>query len=156
MAIYGTLSGANSFFSANDLSGLWATYTDANKNKALQRATEEIDTLSYKGEKYEHTQDLSFPRVFYTQQRVIYFDLNTSGNVVVPPKIINTVYLQAKFLLETLSNDAIESIKYGISSRSIGSTSESYNLDRVSVFDLETELCREALRLIKPFLIIGY
>lgn len=151
---YGSLTEANTYFSDTEISGTWALYTENKRNKALQKATTQIDRLPFIGEKYNYTQTRCFPRTLYTHRGQMFLDTNTSGAVIVPETVNHAVYIQAKFLLDNESNSAIQALQAGITSQSIGSTSESYDLS-ILPLDLKTGICRESMELLKPYILGG-
>lgn len=155
IAMYGTRVEADTYYDDIGLSGTWDLYTNTQKDKALQRATIQIDHLPFLGEKYNYTtQTRAFPRIVYSFRGEIVYDTDTSGNVIVPEAVRYAVYTQAKFLLDNASNSAVQALQAGIVSQSIGSTSETYDKDLLPL-DLKTGICREAMELLKPYLLGG-
>lgn len=157
--MYGSLSEADTYFE-NDLSGTWDNYSDAQKTKALNKATEQIDRLKFAGEKYEiaPTQTLQFPRVLYTVNETIYYDENLStGDIEVPADVEYATYMQAKHLLDTtLGGDETGNwVKKGITSMSILSTSESYDKS-LSPVDVKSGVYRESMQLLEKYLVFGW
>ncbi|MFH0814312.1 MAG: DnaT-like ssDNA-binding protein [Pseudomonadota bacterium] len=154
ITIYGTLEKANIYFDDIGLSDTWDLYTDTQKNRALARATKQVDNLHYAGEKYEYTQARKFPRSLDCYRGQIYLDVDTDGNVITPIPVEEATYIQAKFLLDYADDAAINALNAGITSQSIGSTSESYDKAMLPI-DVKSGLCRESLELLKPYLLGG-
>ena len=157
--MYGTLAEAETYFT-DELSGTWGDYTDGQKTVALEEATRQIDRLQFKGEKYQWspTQTLAFPRVFNFNCQTIYFDEDlTNGGVVVPTDVEHATYLQAKHLLDVaIGGDSTgQALRAGITSRSILSTSESYD-KTLSPVDLKTGIHRDAMQLLEKYLLVGW
>ena len=158
--MYGSLADADIYFATYDLTETWDDYTDADKTKALNEATRQIDRLKFRGEKYQWspTQTLQFPRMVYANCKTIYLDEDPStGDVVVPEKIEHATYIQAKYLLDTIKgdDDTGDAHKAGITSVSIGSTSESYDA-ATSPINLTTGLVRDAWEMIREFLVVAW
>lgn len=62
MPMYGSVAGADRYFSEQIYGELWTVSTLSNKQKALMTATRAIDNLRFYGEKTSTTQPLEFPR----------------------------------------------------------------------------------------------
>lgn len=62
MANYGTVDGANTYFSARLGYEKWENFTPELKGKALVSATDRIDALAVAGKKTSDEQELKFPR----------------------------------------------------------------------------------------------
>ena len=150
--MYSSLTESNTYFDTYDLSGLWSTYTDAQKTSALNKATLQIDRLQYHGERYALDQDNEFPRIFYFQGALFYWDMDTDSGILVPQKIKHATCEQAKYLLDNLNNNKLDAQKKGVTSLSVGSTSESYDLSKVN-FDKKTGLCLASYMLVKQYFI---
>lgn len=153
--IYGSVENADTFFADIEVSGTWGSYNDTEKESALAKATVQIDRLPFVGMKYSNLQVRQFPRLVYYNNRVLYLDVDLDGEVVVPEAVEHAVYAQAKFLLDYANDESIIAITKGITSQSIGATSESYNQDMLPI-DPKTGICREAKELITPYLFVGY
>jgi hypothetical protein len=108
MAFYGTLNEANTYFASRLFTFAWDDASVADRNKALQHATDLIDQFAYVGQKYavdvlygtdeapltpteeeiraaELSQELEFPR---------------GDSAVIPTEIEHANYLIAKALLD--------------------------------------------------------
>jgi len=132
--MYGSLAEADIYFDDNDLSETWDTFSDTQKIKALNLATKQIDRFPLHGEKYDDTQDNEFPRLYYNDGYKYYWNNNKdTGIIEVPENIKEATYIQAKFLLEYKDSNRIKAQKEGVTSLSVGSTSESYNLTKLGV-----------------------
>lgn len=153
--MYGSIALANAFFEHYDLSETWETYSDALKTKALNKATTQIDRLPFVGKRYTDDQDNEFPRIICENGVYHYFDSDPDdGSIVIPTKIYNATYIQAKFLLDTRSNPTVQALEMGITSISAGSTSQSLD-NNILPLNPKTGICQEAEALLKPFLVIG-
>lgn len=152
--MYGSLSEANTYFSTYNPSAGWSDYSSAQRTAALNRATLLIDRLPYTGKKYDYTQTLQFPRYYYDGIESIYFDVNTSGTVIVPVDVEYATYEQALFLLDSQDNEVIAAMKMGITSITTAATSESYDWSKLP-FDPDTQICREAMFMLQPYLLRG-
>ena len=62
MAHYNTLEQANTYFLTRLHTDAWDEANDTEKTAALTEATQQIDNLNFKGDKYLAAQDLEFPR----------------------------------------------------------------------------------------------
>ena len=65
--MYGSRAEADTFFALVDIAGTWATFSNIQKDAALELATHQIDQLPLQGEKYISTQSNQFPRKWYYQ-----------------------------------------------------------------------------------------
>jgi hypothetical protein len=150
--MYGSIAEADAYFEYNDFDETWANYTNSQKTKALTRATVLIDRLPLVGRRYEHDQANEFPRIKCWGFRTDYFDLATSGGVVIPDEVKEACYIQAKWLLDTANNCTIKALEMGITSISAGKTSQTIDM-LYAPMNLTYGLCREAMELMKRFMI---
>lgn len=155
MTNYISVDYADSYFFPIDLTNLWDTYTDEQKAKAINLATKQINKLNFLGERYIFSQELEFPRILYQGDVVYYFDSDRNGNIQIPPDVLEACAIQAKFLLDSQNSVQIQSLKLGITSVSIGSTSESYDTNLLPI-DIDTGLCRESFALLRKYIALGY
>lgn len=153
--MYGSVSEADTYFSTYDFTGVWDSFSTSQKTAALNRATLMIDRLHFRGEKYQSDQDNAFPRIVYVNRRMVYFDENSDGEIVVPDRVKHAAYEQAKYMLSTQTDQSLIKLRQGITSISVGSTSESYNTDLLPE-DLETGICRESQSLLENYLLVGW
>ena len=153
--IYGSLADANEYFTETEPSGTWDTFNDTQKNAALVKATKQIDRLKYQGEKDDFQQVREFPRRFWENFFLFYFDLDPAGDVIIPPDVIEATFIQAKFILDSQDDERIQAITLGITSQSIGATSESYD-KTLSPIDVKTRISTESEFLLDRFLIVGF
>lgn len=155
MQIYGSLEDANLFFDEIDIEGLWENYSDEQKIKSLNLATKRIDSLQFQGKKYQYDQKREFPRVIMQGQIYLYWDVdNTNGTIVVPRSIIEATYKQAYLQIKNIDNQTINAQNRGITSISIGSTSESYDINKVPQ-DPRTKIFLEVMSDIKNYILSG-
>jgi len=159
-AVYGSITGMNTYFSS-DLTGTYANYSSTQKTNALIEATRLIDRLPFRGEKYQlaPTQELQFPRIVRATH-LLYLDYDlTLGTVIVPPDVIQSAYMQAKFLLDMhIGKDSKgKALLSGLTSLSVGGTSESYSTDKaLASVDPATNIVREAHRLLEKYMLVGW
>ena len=157
MVNYGSVVDADAFFD-DRVGSTWPNFTTPDKTKALTQATNQIDHLQFKGFRFIFTQLLEFPRSFAGGTRSVIFDIDqTTGDVIVPRRVIEATYLQAKFILDqALGGDQSgEQIRAGITSISIGGTSESYDKS-ISPVDIQSGILRDALFLLGQYLLVAY
>ena len=157
--MYGTLAGANTYFS-NELTGTWSNYSDPDKTTALETATKQINRLQFRGMKYQDspTQTDQFPRIVSFGVHVIYYDEDTvNGGLKVPTDVEEATYVQAKYLLDYHKGDIPvgEMFLAGVTSVSIGSTSESYDKS-MSPIDIESGIVRESFNLLRKYILRGW
>lgn len=150
--MYGTLTEANTYFETYDLTGLWTSYTTAQRTIALNKATLQIDKLPFDGYRYSSEQTLEFPRVKDYGFKMVYYDVNSDGEIIVPVDVEQATYLQAKFLLDTQTNCTVEALKMGITSISVGKTSQTVDLS-ISPVHPVYGIFREAFELLKKYLV---
>jgi hypothetical protein len=114
----------------------WDTASYADKTKALNKASEMVDNLSYIGERYLSTQEHAFPR----------------GSVdVVPVPILKSIVVLAIALLDGMNPDN-EANNVTISSQRIGIAGTTYDRSFVPEY-LSTGIpCAEAFNFLKPYL----
>ncbi len=98
MAIYGSLTEANTYFSTQRLHiGDWPIASDNDKNRALAEATLRIDRLRFTGAKVDAAQELEFPRFLGDEP---------NGTEVIPDEIELACYEVALELInENLPED---------------------------------------------------
>lgn len=156
MSMYGSLDEANTYFLENDFEVEWEGFTNPRKIQALNRATQIIDELPLQGRKYITTQDNEFPRTWHYQGISTVWDQDLDTGVIeVPADVEHAAYWQARFMLmrnKAGSKTRYKAQKAGVTSLSVGSTSESYDLSKIG-FDRETGLCEDAMRLIRKYLL---
>lgn len=162
MGIYGTRAEADTYFGLRDFEGKWATFSNDQKDKALQVATDQVDRLEYAGQRFSGTEQLlAFPRILDSfasrEQRVWDVDF-TTGDIVVPEKVRRATFEQANHLLATLSGSELScKLREGLTSISIGSTSESYDLSRRDQFvSRRTSLVIDAKDLLEEYILRWY
>jgi len=156
--MYGSIVLADAFFEDYDFEGTWngtGGYTDVQKEKALEKATMQIDRLKFLGEKYDYDQNNQYPRAYNDGQRTRYFDIDTDGNIETPENILHATYIQAKWLLDTKDNATIQALMFGITSISVCKTSQTID-SSLMPFNPKTGICSEAYELIKPYMMWSY
>ena len=154
LPFYGTVDLADGYFEEVAVSDTWFSYSTAQKKAALKKATRDVDKLPLAGRKFDFIQALQFPRVLDYDFKQIIFDVTVAGQIVVPSTVLEAAYLQAKFILDSSDNDVVRAVKNGITSQSIGSTSESYDKSMLPI-DFKTGICRESYELLVPYLATG-
>ena len=167
--IYGSRTDADSYFALRDLENVWSSFTNTQKDQALQIATDQIDSLEYAGQKFSGTeQSLQFPRIvnlFASREQHVWDVERPSGDIIVPVKVEEAAYEQARFLLMTRASGTagagmgslMDKLSMGLTSISIGRTSESYDQGTVSKYlDRRSGLFRGAKNLLEEFLLRWY
>ena len=118
--------------------------------------------MEYAGQRFSGTEQLlAFPRILDSfasrEQRVWDVDF-TTGDIVVPEKVRRATFEQANHLLATLSGSELScKLREGLTSISIGSTSESYDLSRRDQFvSRRTSLVIDAKDLLEEYILRWY
>lgn len=110
ISYYGTTLGGDIYFSKRLRQIAWSSASDQQKIAALFEATEMINRLNFRGDKYSATQKLEFPR-------------NTDTEV--PEDIEKATYELAYMLLDGLDPEK-EARQAKVASKQIGPLSTSY------------------------------
>lgn len=156
MLMYVTLLEAAAFFDETDFEDTWSTYSDALKTKAIKRATLTIEKIPFYGKKYNREQDFQFPRIRHQGSKICYWDVDKDTNeIVVPERVKKAVMVQAKALLDYKDNRIIKIQRAGITSISIGSSSESYDLTK-TLFHPKFNIINEAVDFLQPYILKGF
>lgn len=153
--MYGSVVLADTYHAVHDLDGTWTLLTSGLKTQAMNKATVQVDRLVYAGRKESINQTEQFPRIVFDGRKTYYFDLDESGGIVVPEKVLHATYEQAKFLMDTRTNQTICALKMGVAVQSQGRTSQTVDKDLMPM-NTKTGLSREVEQLLQPFLIVGY
>lgn len=119
----------------------WSELTDSEKTAYLIQACEDIEQLSnrFVGERYNETQDLSFPRT------LILGDSDFEN--ITPDNIKKAQAIQALWLVSNYDRreERYDMQDLGVTEVSVGNVSEKRNI-------LKLGICIEALRKLKPYL----
>lgn len=154
LTLYISVEDADTYFATRLYATSWTSATEANKTAALTTAQRRIDTLYFRGQKYETTnegQEEEWPRLI--NDEIIEWD-STISEAVVPDAIKYATCEEALTLLQkgdptsspraTAQNEGVKSIKLA------DGTSESYDLGKTK--SLKGLQSQEAYALLKPFL----
>ncbi len=134
--VYGSVEGADRYFSSLLNSQLWDVSTLENKTKALIQATGMIDTLRFSGSKTETTYPLEFPR---------------NGDTVVPQAINEGCYELALALLKEIDAETEHNNLY-VRSRYFGKLRTDYDYSKAPEHKLAGIPSLAAWRKLKPYL----
>lgn len=150
-----SLTAPDAFFAIRLGADTWTAATDANKTKALQMATWEIDNLPLQGFALLSTQARAFPRKYLptdssnpwgnTHSEDPYGYIYESSSV--PQVVLDACCLEALALLDFHSSTSTamkarkSRIDQGVKSYSLGDRSESYGVAATgnSTFDLKSK-----------------
>lgn len=155
MALPVTLAEADAFWNETDPGGFWSTKTDPQKTGALNSAWRKIRRQNFQGEKVDINQDFEFPRFVlpFLERRIIFWDKDIgTGEAKFPEQIKEAIFTQAKLELEAKEDLGHTARRRGLSSLSILSTSESYDLTNRD-FDERSGLFNEVLNILSPYLL---
>jgi hypothetical protein len=130
---YIDIEGADEYFTGRLYAERWGETSDADKEKALRRATKEIDRQLLKGRKATDTQELAFPRYPDTE---------------VPEAVKGACCEEALTLLERGNSQRRKLQQEGVQSFTLGNMSETYAPGAGRGL-----LSQEAKELLKPWLL---
>ena len=135
--IYGSIAGADRYFSEVLYGQLWSLTSLERKNKALVQATRMLESLPFYGNKAEETQALSFPRNSLT---------------VTPVEVEQATYELANALLKGADAET-ERRQLFVKSRKFGRIQTDFDwANGVPEHIVAGIPCLEAWRLIRPYL----
>ena len=132
---YCTIEYANEYFAGRLYAESWGETSDADKEKALQQATKEIDRQLLKGRKTTDTQELAFPR--YPDEEV-------------PETVKEACCEIALALLERGNSQRHKLQQEGVQSFTLGNMSETYAPGAGRGL-----ISQEAKELLRPWLLGG-
>jgi hypothetical protein len=134
----------------------WAAASSASKEKAIERASLEIDhAMPYQGRRYDPAQPNEFPRVPYDEAgggdpRAGAWDWDpTSNAAVVPGDVLLAVLMQADTILAGDREARLNAQHDGVVYDQTGSVAESYKLTQGA--GVTTGLCRPAFVLLRKY-----
>lgn len=140
MASYATVPEADTYFATRLHAEAWSSASDADKQKALDMATRQIDRRPLKGERNENDQANAFPRYPDTE---------------VPQVVKDATYEQALWLLSLTDYERNRQKQHvlGVIGGSVGDANEYSSAELVRRKMAGTTLCPEALELLRPWLL---
>lgn len=125
---YVSLADAETYFVSRLNASDWASATDDEKAQALILATQNIDGLFLKGEKYDHDQTLQFPRSYPVKDAPIRRDFGnidgTYSETSITSDVERLVCEEALALLGGWTAVRAQLVAQGVTSFSIGNHSE--------------------------------
>ena len=130
----------------------WAAASDANKAKAIERASRDVDNaMPYQGRKYAAGQVNQFPRVpFDGCARADVWDWDATTNAAVAPDdVLVAVLMQADTILAGDRDARLDAQHDGVVYDQTGSVAESYKLTQGP--GVTTGLCRAAYVLMRKY-----
>ncbi|MCE5280211.1 MAG: DnaT-like ssDNA-binding protein [Planctomycetaceae bacterium] len=157
---YVTLDEADTFLLRVADITAWTAADDGTKARALLQASDELDTLTLAGQKYDSDQARAFPRVCYDEpaswpdgKSLAYasvWDL-IDGVAVVPEAVKLAAVLQAMSILRDPQRaQRLRDRADGVASQSAGGYAESYDAGK-----LPQLVCLEARAHMRPYLLKG-
>ncbi len=135
--IYGSVAGADRYFSELLYGQLWSITSLERKNKALVQATRMLESLPFYGNKYDETQALSFPR---------------NSSTTTPAEVEQATYELANALLKGADAET-ERRQLFVKTRKFGRIQTDYDWSSGAPEHIVAGIpCLESWRLIRPFL----